>query len=290
MKQILLIGGMEASNDTERMLRFCDEFQEILSASQVHVSFCHYDEVSFIFSSEEYTVTDHRNNRPLTFYDQVFFKGPIPKTYIAYALSRYLGYAKIPYANDYAAYKPLNKIPQLIDMSELGLRFPITLYSANKDKLLQLTEKILSFPVVVKSIGGSKGQRNALANTVNDVKEMFKKYRSFQFFVQEYIPCNDDFRVLIIGKQLSILHRYSAKGSYLHNMAQGAVVEIVPKDTLPEEVVEQARLLAAKTRLQIAGVDLVYNPTNKSYYFLEINSQPGLYPPDVQKFLMAMLK
>jgi len=74
MKKILIIGSKTTDDgETEQMGQYAAFFAGQLEDAQV--SFVHFDELSFVISSDEYRIKDHRNGLSLDEYNLIIFRG-----------------------------------------------------------------------------------------------------------------------------------------------------------------------------------------------------------------------
>ena len=281
MKSVLLIGATSDSPKARALPEFRDRLRTALGIRKLRASIniCHYDEISFDLAPGTFAAYDHHNDRQLSAYSLVLFKGETQQhTLVPYMLSRYLRLHDIPHFNDYVGYRPINKLPQLVDMCELNLRFPRTLYSPDKELLCRLAAEQFTFPVIVKAAGGSQGRHNFRVNDKAELRRALAEAPDTEFIVEGYIPNHGDYRILVLGDREVVLFRQGRKGTHLNNSSQGGTIEAVPRTRLPQFILGQAHALAASLDMQSAGVDVIRREDSDEYYFLEINSQPRWNP------------
>ena len=142
---------------------------------------------------------------------------------------------------------------------------------------LELVEKNLSYPMIVKTLSGSYGAGVFLVEDRKQFRQLMKMAEltkpSYNIIVQEFIQDSfgKDLRVLVVnGKVVGCMMRKSIDGDFRANITRGG--EAIPYQ-IDEDIEwlggECARLL----NLDIAGVDLLFN--NGSYTICEVNSAPG---------------
>ncbi|WP_410768408.1 RimK family alpha-L-glutamate ligase [Fontibacillus sp. BL9] len=161
-------------------------------------------------------------------------------------------------------------------LAEHNLPVPKTMLIRSKVDV-NLVEKHLGFPVVVKTISGSQGSGVFLAETKSkfiDLLEMINAYKeNATMILQEFVESSrgTDLRVLTIGgRAVAAMKRNSGNDSFKANYSRGGTVE--PYEINPEMewlALETSRLL----NLDIAGIDLLFDGDH--YKICEANSSPG---------------
>ena len=142
---------------------------------------------------------------------------------------------------------------------------------------LELVEKNLSYPMIVKTLSGSYGSGVFLVEDRKQFRQLMKMAEltkpSYNIIIQECIEdsLGKDLRVLVVnGKVVGCMMRQSIDGDFRANITRGG--EAIPyQDDEDIEWIggECARLL----NLDIAGVDLLFN--EGTYTICEVNSAPG---------------
>ncbi|MGG6311968.1 ATP-grasp domain-containing protein [Paenibacillus macerans] len=161
-------------------------------------------------------------------------------------------------------------------LAEYNLPVPKTMLIRSKVNV-DLVDKHLGFPVVVKTISGSQGSGVFLAETQSkfiDLLEMINAYKeNATMILQEFVESSRgmDLRVLTIGgRAVAAMKRSSGNDSFKANFSRGGFVE--PYEINPEIewlALETSRLL----NLDIAGIDLLFDGDH--YKICEANSSPG---------------
>ena len=142
---------------------------------------------------------------------------------------------------------------------------------------LELVEKNLSYPMIVKTLSGSYGSGVFMVEDRKQFRQLMKMAEltkpSYNIIIQECIEdsLGKDLRVLVVnGKVIGCMMRQSIDGDFRANITRGG--EAIPyqvDDDIEWIAGESARLLD----LDIAGVDLLFN--GDSYTICEVNSAPG---------------
>ena len=142
---------------------------------------------------------------------------------------------------------------------------------------LELVEKNLSYPMIVKTLSGSYGSGVFLVEDRKQFRQLMKMAEltkpSYNIIIQECVEdsLGKDLRVLVVnGKVVGCMMRQSIDGDFRANITRGG--EAIPYQ-VDEDIEwiggECARLL----NLDIAGVDLLFN--EGTYTICEVNSAPG---------------
>jgi len=147
----------------------------------------------------------------------------------------------------------------------------------NGDVDVELIEKEVGFPCVVKATSGSKGKTVHLCQTKKDFTSLMSLLSSISLkktmIIQEFVDAQPgtDLRVWVIGgKTVVAMKRTGAEGDFRANISQGGTAELFE---ITDEVDYLARETARVLGLQIAGVDLLFD--RDGYKICEANSSPG---------------
>ncbi len=167
---------------------------------------------------------------------------------------------------------------------------------------ISMVEKEFSYPIIVKTVVGSRGRgvfcvedRNKLKDLVN-LLEISKDPKT-NLILQEFIGTSigKDIRVIIIGgRAIGAMLRKSSDGSFKANYSSGGLVENFEMNpTIEWLAVESAKTIG----LDIAGVDILFD--RDSYKVCEINSYPGFegfekatkinLPEEIFKYILLRL-
>jgi RimK family alpha-L-glutamate ligase len=140
-----------------------------------------------------------------------------------------------------------------------------------------LVEKNIGFPCVVKVVTGSYGEGVYLCEKKRDYKKLMEFIDNIgnkkTMIVQEYLNerVGEDLRVLVIGgKVIGAMKRTAPDGDFRANITAGGTGENFP---LTEEIEYLARETARALNLDIAGIDLLFDP--RGFRVCEANSNPG---------------
>lgn len=130
------------------------------------------------------------------------------------------------------------------------------------------------FPVVLKTITGSKGVGVFLAESWEGLKstlQAFWKLNSSEIIMQEYLNSQYDIRIHVLGgKVIGAMKRLRIKEDFRSNFSLGGEVG---KIVLTDEQKQIAKSAAKAVGAVWCGVDMI--ESGGKNYIIEINSSPG---------------
>ncbi|GAN00066.1 ribosomal protein S6 glutaminyl transferase [alpha proteobacterium U9-1i] len=142
---------------------------------------------------------------------------------------------------------------------------------------VNLVERELGFPVVVKKLKGTRGAGVVLCQDraqFDDLANLLDGASSgADFLFQRYIKASHgrDVRVLVIdGKIVAAMERRATDGGFKSNISLGGSgARFEP----PAEMAELAIKVARELQLDVAGIDILFD--SEGYRVCEANSAPG---------------
>lgn len=162
----------------------------------------------------------------------------------------------------------------------------------------------LEFPVILKGSGGDRGTRVFKADNLGEMEKLVKDLRKSEveegrrYMLQEYIPNDGDYRVLVLGKKvLGVMKRSSqSKTEFKNNYSAGGKVELAD---LPDSIKQMAIKAADVCGLWVAGVDVAFRnydinkpviwEVNKGPQFKGFMKATGIdVPAEIVKFLASL--
>jgi len=217
------------------------------------------------------------NGRELRKPDLIIPRCGSETTYFTLAVLRHFERQGVAIANSSEAVEAVaDKLHTLQVLAAAKLPIPKTIlgkFPADVD----LVERELGFPVVVKKLRGTRGagvmlcQRRSeyddLANLLDGVSA------ASDFLFQQYIATSHgrDVRILVInGRAVAAMERRSADGGFKSNISLGGHGSPFAP---PPEMAELAVKVARELKLDIAGIDVLFD--KKGYRICEANSAPG---------------
>lgn len=198
-------------------------------------------------------------------------------SYFALAVIRQLERLRVVTCNSAAAIETVKDklfTHQLLAMNKLPIpktmlaKFPVD---------IELVERSLGFPVVVKTLSGSQGSGVFLCEDRRRFDELLQMIGATQananLIFQEFVAPSHgrDGRILVVGgRVVAAMERRAPEGGFKANFHQGGeVLRWEPDREAQWLALESARILG----LDIAGVDLLFD--EGGYKICEANSSPG---------------
>jgi gamma-F420-2:alpha-L-glutamate ligase len=169
-----------------------------------------------------------------------------------------------------------DKLHTLQILSAHGLPTPKTILGKFPVDV-DLIERQLGFPVVVKTLTGTRGNGVLLCRNRDQFADLAMLLDGTQheanFIFQEYVATSHgrDVRVLVVGgRPVAAMERRATNGSFKSNVSLGA--EAVPFELKPD-IARLAVDAADALNLDVAGVDILFD--RDGYRICEANSSPG---------------
>ena len=170
----------------------------------------------------------------------------------------------------YHTYKCVqDKIKQTALFKMLNIPHPKTQVFYGKRWLAKVPQ-FFSYPFIAKIPRGSAMGRGVfLIHSVEDLIDY--QHISPVAYIQEYLPTNRDFRIVVIGKQ--VVHAYSRlgkAGDFRSNISLGGTIEL---GTVPKDAIKLALETARVCQWDDVGIDIVSFRDN--LFVLEANMKYG---------------
>ena len=206
----------------------------------------------------------------------------IPRTgsesdYFTLAVLRHFEKQGVAMVNGPAAVEAVgDKLQTLQILAGAGLPIPKTILGKFPIDV-DVVERELGFPVVVKTLKGTRGDGVLLCTSreqFNDLAKLLDGAKpGADFIFQQYIKSSHgrDVRVLVInGKAVAAMERRSADGSFKSNISLGGIGTCFdPPAAMADLAVRVTRALG----LDVAGIDILFDADG--YRICEANSSPG---------------
>lgn len=275
-KRILLIARARTSAALGRADAFAERVRKYVG-DNIDIETCEISELFFEMSSGKVAIYHPGKKFNLRDFDLVVIRH-IGKYWVeAHAITRYCEHFGIRYTDEYLNRLLLdNKISTQFVLWFAGIKnWPHTFYGNQAEMKRRFHE--LGGPAILKDNEGSKGRLNFLVSSPEELDDIHAQHPDTQFVLQECIPNSGDFRVLVLNDTPALVIKRSSQGdSHLNNTSQGGRAEIVPQEFLSGEVTEACVAAARAVKLQVAGVDVMFDDRDGAVYFLEINNAPQI--------------
>lgn len=272
-KKILLLASGVSTEDERNSIDFAENLRSIVGDKAV-IEDCVIPELFFELSPDKIAIYHPGKNFDLRDFDLIVIRHIGKMANESQAIVQYCEHFGIRYTDGY-----LNRL--MLD-SKIGTQFllwfngirnwPHTFYG-NVD---EMKRRFAEFgdEVILKDNEGSKGRLNFLIHSVAEVDQIHNDNPDKHFMLQQFIANQGDLRILIFnGKPALAIARKSSGTSHLNNTSQGGSARIVPVESIQQEVIDMCVKAAEVTRLQVAGVDVMFDADGEPY-LLEINNSP----------------
>ena len=162
-------------------------------------------------------------------------------------------------------------------LSESGIDTPDTML-AKFPVNIDLIEREIGFPVVVKTLNGALGIGVFLLESQSAFRDLMELVgetnTNLQLIFQKFVSVSKgrDLRLLVVdGKVEAAMERRAKDGGFKANYSSGASVHEFEPD---QEAIDIALRTAEAMNLQIGGIDLLFKE-NGGYTICEANTFPG---------------
>jgi glutathione synthase/RimK-type ligase-like ATP-grasp enzyme len=271
-KQVAIIGG----SSTGRIQNAQDQYVTAFNGALHDYNFepITTDALVIDIAIDHFSITYGPHAIELNQFDAIIIRGKVKHdTRLLYTLSRYAAINRIPVANDFSGYLDVSKLTQTVGFFEAKVPFIRTIFSLDKQLLIDAYQHRVGFPGIFKANYGAHGENNYLIRDASAATVIFDDQSDY--IAQPFVVNDGDFRVLVQGAAEPLqIYRQAQGDSHLNNTSQGAEATLVK--VLPEAILHDAQRIGVYFGMHIAGVDVMHDKTNDSYVFLEVNSHPQI--------------
>lgn len=161
------------------------------------------------------------------------------------------------------------KLEEMTLLDTAGISHPRTYYAQSIEQW-KIILKDKTFPLIIKSIDGQKGQDVHKFDTFDDAIN-FLTQNETRFIAQDFIKSDGDIRVFIVGdKIVGAIKRMLVQDDFRSNASLGA--QSISYD-ITEDITQIAMRAHRAIGYDISGVDIIISE-NGNPYVLEINHTP----------------
>ncbi len=143
---------------------------------------------------------------------------------------------------------------------------------------IELVEKTIGFPVVVKTLNGALGIGVFLLESQSAFKDLMELVGetnpNLQLIFQKFVSVSKgrDLRLFVVnGEVIAAMERRAKDGGFKANYSSGASVHMFEPD---QEAIDIAVKTAEALDIQVGGIDLLFKE-NGGYTICEANTFPG---------------
>ncbi|HMB54983.1 MAG TPA: hypothetical protein VKU40_16825 [Thermoanaerobaculia bacterium] len=146
---------------------------------------------------------------------------------------------------------------------------PLTLILPADESGAETAADGLGFPLVVKEPRNSMGRGVHLVENRKQLAALVPMLDLL--YAQEYLPCERDLRVVVVGDRVLTAYWRSGGDGFLHNVSRGGELDFAE---IPQEAVELALAVARDLGVDHAGFDLLV-PADGRPRLIELNTMFG---------------
>lgn len=238
-----------------------------------------YSDLAYVIQDGVFHIKNTHNNKDLAIYDLLYFQTSVQSAEFASIIAAYARWSLVPHVDKATEnLAPDTKLHQLALLSLFGIHVPDTTYWASGS--YESVAKTLGLPFILKDNHGRKGRNNYLIKSSEEYLTAldYAKHNDIQLLAQKYIKNDGYYRVLVLGKQVSLVMFRSVdqKRSHLFEKAIDGPAKLLKPQDLPGEVIAMCIRAADKLGWQVAGVDVIQDKDSGKWYCLEVNNSPQL--------------
>lgn len=207
-------------------------------------------------------------------YDLVYYRTGLSPD-ITQSLEKYLVKNNIPSINLNYIIHPFidNKTYQILAASEESILVPMTLY--DRKSSYRALEQHLGSKFIAKANISSQGREVRLIQNSTDLEKIAAVRIEREYFFQEYIPHEAEYRVHIVGNNAKAMYkRVPPPDDFRSNVSVGALMKPV-EDEYRQKLEELGLAVAEIFDFRICAIDFMLHKNTKEFYFTEINLKPG---------------
>jgi glutathione synthase/RimK-type ligase-like ATP-grasp enzyme len=296
--KILILGTSSEDNGAEEYYqKYADLFQDAAGRTdtEVGVYTAFLDDLIISVGVSEWSIHDARNDADLSEYTAVILRGTGFRQLfdVLRAISSYGKRHSVEIINDYSTAYNSSKLAQAVYFAEQNLPVAQTVYVTSA--VFRNAGRLpFQFPCIMKAVFGAHGSDNHVVHSLEEAQAIFEAQPATRFVLQDFVPNEGDWRVLVIGNEVLVIGRKAVEGSHLNNTSKGGSATLIDHASLPAGVLDDARKAAKGLGMTIAGVDVITHKETGKYYFLEVNSQPqlmsGAFVEEKTKLLATLLQ
>ncbi len=237
------------------------------------------DNLEFKIVNGQARVFEPRTKKDLAGYDLVFFrmwKKEFERATAAAIYLKKMGVAFID-AEVYSS-RAFTKLVGYLLMWSAGIPIPDTFLGPHSAiiKTAKAGQEF-KFPLILKAVDAKKGNSNFLVKNIPELTGYLNDNPELDFVLQNYIPNDGDYRVLVAGNKVGlVIKREAAANSHLNNTSAGAAARLVNNDDLSEVALADAIKSSQVRKRDLSGVDVIIDKNTGKHYILEVNKVPQI--------------
>ncbi|MFZ2125349.1 MAG: hypothetical protein WA087_01120 [Candidatus Saccharimonadales bacterium] len=279
MKRILLISSTASTKPDFDRRSFPDALHEKISSHPI-IDISLMPDLVFDLSVDGCKVFDVVTGNDIASYNLVIIRSVGKSLDQGIALAHYLRMKNVPFIDSYLEMRGAGKLSCAMQRFRLGLVTPTprTIYADPKHLEKYINEAGLNYPIVLKANISKKSHGNYLIMDSGKLDKKLARKSDIQFVVQEYIPNDGVYRVLVFGGKISVIIKRSQASIY--KQLRDGLVQEPPRlenvDIFDENVKSDILKAVNLEALDAAGVDIIISQNTGKLYILEVNRAPQI--------------
>lgn len=278
MRQILILTNKKSyERDEKTFLDFLDTEER----ASYEVSVACLEDLLYLITSNPAQNTIQSSARDIASFDLVWIKRSVGETaYYAQVCALYLDANNVTFLSSDILVKTsaeYNKLKEHMLFSLDSLPIPETKLVNKHNIDAVISEQITEYPVVMKSVVGSRGRDNFLLHSAEEIRKVMSENEQ-EYLVQPYIQSEIAYRVLVFGYSAKLCIRKINQDPHTHinTVAQGADSDIVPLESVDQEILSVSEQAAKCMNREIAGTDIIIDKATQKVWLLEANRPPSI--------------
>jgi glutathione synthase/RimK-type ligase-like ATP-grasp enzyme len=278
-KKILILAAKRSENK-EKLITYLQKYFD----KKAEVVLAIFSDL--IFEIEEGKVLVEINGRNINDFNLIYFRNTSGFQAMAAALSIYLESTNVKFFDKSHISGSFmgDKFTSLMRLAVNNLPIVQSVLCWKKaiPKNKELIVQKLGFPIVAKEVTTQRMQSIFLLKNLTDfdnLPDKTKNGRDARFLFQKFISIDKEFRVLVLGNTVGIVHTKTVRdntGFKLGYKNENEYPEFLDPKDVPNIIKDTAIKSANVLKIQIAGVDICREVGNNKIYVFEVNRGPGI--------------
>jgi Glutathione synthase/Ribosomal protein S6 modification enzyme (glutaminyl transferase) len=273
VKKILLLHSKKNNGKSPVFEAYAEKLNGELKGDGIEVYSAALDGLVFDASSFDAKIYDAELGINIKDFDLVVQRVVTGLTAEAHAISVYCKKNGIKYIDSYLNRITNDKMSAAFMYWEAGLSIPRTIAGPVEELVKKLEE--LGNKAVLKDAFGAKGKHNYVVRSADDIRKIHSDNPDIKFVLQEFIPNDGDYRVLVFDYEpVMVIKRTAVEGTHLNNTSMGGTAEKIDLEEVSNELLNMAVEASRREGLEVSGVDLIIDKDSGKAYVLEVNQAP----------------
>jgi glutathione synthase/RimK-type ligase-like ATP-grasp enzyme len=229
------------------------------------------EDLVFIIDKRKAKVLHWSTRQDPADFDFVYFKSWQAMTPQAVALAIYLRAKAVPYIDPAVDRYGGDKLATTMRLWAKRIPTLRTVYASTKLLPDVLKSEFVTYPAVIKSATGQKGQNNFLVKNASQAKKVIQNIEA-NWLVQDFVPNTGDWRVQVYGGEPAMVIKRTGSGNtHLNNTSAGGTAKLIDHKDCPKGLLKLATRAAETIDLAVAGVDVIIDKNTGRKAILEVN-------------------